>query len=59
MAEKGHVCFNTDIVKMKNDVENAEKIFKKAVECLEAEMPEVHKECGFCGWSDKCNPVIN
>ena len=55
VEENGHVCFNTDIIKIKADVKNAEKIFKKALKVLEAEMPEPSEECGFCKWVDTCN----
>ena len=48
--ENGHVCFNTDLIKIKVDIKNAEKIFKKAVETLEGDIPEPSKECGFCKW---------
>lgn len=51
--EKGDVLFHTDLVKMKTDVHNAEKIFKKAVDVLEGEMPKASEECGFCEWVEK------
>ena len=54
----GHVCFNTDIIKIKADVKNAEKIFKKALKVLEADMPKPSEECGFCKWVDTCNCEI-
>ena len=54
VEENGHVCFNTDIIKIKADVKNAENIFKKAVKCLEGEMPKASEECGFCKWVDQC-----
>ena len=37
--EKGHVCFNTDLVTIKVNIKNAENIFKKALQVLEAEIP--------------------
>jgi len=46
----GDAIFHKDLVKMKISVENAETIFKKAVEVLEGEMPASSKDCGFCGW---------
>ena len=58
VEENGHVCFNTDIVKIKVNIKNAERIFKDAVECLEAEIPEASEECGFCKWVDVCNCEI-
>lgn len=51
--ENGDVLFHTDLVKMKIDVHNAEKIFKKAVDVLEGEMPPCSEECGFCEWVEK------
>lgn len=44
----GEVVFNTELVKMKIDVKNAEKIFKKAVSVLEGKMPEQSEECEYC-----------
>jgi hypothetical protein len=58
VEENGHVCFNTDIVKVKVNIKNAENIFKKAVKCLEGEMPDASEECGFCSWVDKCSCKI-
>jgi hypothetical protein len=51
---KGDVVFNTDLVKMKIDINNAEKIFKDALEVLDGEMPEAAKECEYCKWVDLC-----
>ncbi|MBI5002440.1 hypothetical protein HZC31_03585 [Candidatus Woesearchaeota archaeon] len=48
--ENGDVLFHTDLVEMKIDVHNAEKIFKKALGVLEGEMPACSEECGFCKW---------
>mgnify|MGYP001585185652 FL=1 len=50
----GDVVFNTDLVKMKINIKNAEKIFKEALEVLEGEMPEPAEECSFCKWVDLC-----
>jgi len=52
--EKGNVIFNKDLIKMKTDVKNAEKIFNEALKVLEGEMPEPNKECGFCKWVEVC-----
>ena len=43
---KGEVLFDTELVKMKVDVKNAEKIFKKAIKLLNGECPE--KSCEWC-----------
>ncbi len=54
----GHVCFNTDLVKINVNIKNAEKILKKAVKVLEGKMPKASKECGFCKWVDDCKCEI-
>ncbi|MBT3281611.1 MAG: hypothetical protein HN374_01415 [Cryomorphaceae bacterium] len=58
VEENSHVCFNTDIVKIKVNIKNAENIFKKAVKVLGDEMPEASEECSFCKWVDTCNCEI-
>ena len=58
VEESGHVCFNTDLVKIKVNIKNAENIFKKAIKVLEGDMPEASEECGFCKWVDTCNCEI-
>lgn len=52
---KKSIIFNTDLVKMKIDVKNAQKIFKKALETLKGDMPESGEECDYCKWVDNCN----
>ena len=52
--ENGDVVFHTDLVKMKIDIKNAERIFKEAVETLEGEMPKPSEGCKFCGWVNNC-----
>jgi len=46
----GDVLFNTDLVKVKVNVSDAEKLFGKALKVLSEEVPEAGEECGFCGW---------
>ena len=46
----GDVLFNTDLVKMKINVKNAEKLFAEALKVLSEEIPESGEECGFCEW---------
>ena len=58
VEENGHVCFNTDIVKVKVNIKNAENIFKNAVKVLEGEIPAPSDECGFCTWIEKCSCEI-
>src|SRR3989339_1424535 len=53
--ENGDVDFHKDLVKIKVNIKNAENIFKKAIEVLEAEIPEPSEECGFCSWINKNN----
>jgi len=42
----GEVLFDTSLIKMKVDVDSAEKIWKRAVELLNGECPD--KMCGWC-----------
>ena len=51
--ENGDVDFHKDLIKIKVNVKNAEKIFKKAIEVLEGNMPEASEECWFCTWTQK------
>ena len=46
VLENGNVVFETNLVKMKIDVKNAEKIFKKAIDLLNEECPV--KTCEWC-----------
>ena len=46
--QNGDVVFDTELVKMKISIENAETILKKAIEILEGNMPEPSEECEFC-----------
>ena len=55
VESNGHVCFNTDLVKIKVNIKNAEKIFKKAIKVLESDMPEASESCGYCMWVSDCN----
>lgn len=50
VLETGEVIFNTELVKMKINVEDGEKAFHKAIKILTSGMPEPNKECKFCGW---------
>lgn len=54
VLETGEVIFNTHLVKMKVDVESAEKLWKKAIKLLEGSCPKAHKDeqgeiCEWCG----------
>lgn len=50
VEEDGDVAFHIDLVKVEISVENAEKIFKEAIEILKGEMPECGEDCEFCRW---------
>ena len=49
----GHVCFNTDLVKIKVNIKNAETIFKTAIRVLDEDCPKPNLECGFCKWVEE------
>jgi len=51
--ENGDVVFNTDLIKVKVSIENAENIFKNALGVLKGEMPEASEECEYCRWADE------
>jgi len=51
--ENGDVVFNTDLIKMKVSIENAENIFKNALEVLKDKIPEASEECEYCKWADE------
>ncbi len=53
----GDVDFHAEIVKMKISVDNAKKIFKKAIKTLEGELPEMNGTCGFCEWLENLKRV--
>ena len=46
--EKGHVEFNTNLKKIPANPENAEKIFKKALETLNELEPKAGEKCEYC-----------
>ncbi|MEW6036330.1 MAG: PD-(D/E)XK nuclease family protein [Candidatus Micrarchaeota archaeon] len=49
--EKGEVLFNRELVQMRIDVGNAERIFKESLAVLAGEMPEPDAECEYCRWA--------
>lgn len=49
----GDVVFHKELVKMKIDVGNAERLFKEALGILEGELPDRSIECEFCKWVGK------
>ena len=44
----GEVIFDTELVKMKVDVKNAEKVWRNALEMLNEKCPEKNDECLWC-----------
>ena len=46
VLEDGKIVFNTELVKMKIDVKNAEDIWKKAIKLLNGDCPK--KSCEWC-----------
>ena len=46
VMQTGEVIFNTDLKKIKVDIKNAEKIFKKALKVLNSKCPK--KSCDWC-----------
>jgi CRISPR/Cas system-associated exonuclease Cas4 (RecB family) len=53
VTEDGKVIFNTDLVKMKVDVKNAERIFDEALKVLNGDIPEPSSECEYCKFAEK------
>lgn len=48
--ENGDVDFHADLIKMKVSVENAERIFAKAITILEGPNPPCSEGCKYCKW---------
>jgi len=46
VLETGEVIFDTQLVKMKVNVKNAEKVFKDAIKLLESDCPKA--VCDWC-----------
>ncbi len=51
--EHGSVVFHTDLIRVEVSVSNAEKIFARALEVLQGEMPEPAEDCDYCRWAEK------
>jgi hypothetical protein len=49
----GEVIFDTELVRMKIDIDEAEKVFKKAIKIVKGKEPKAEKECEFCKWEAK------
>ena len=50
VTKTGEVVFDTQLVKMKVDVDNAEKVWKKALKLLSGKCPELKKQEEECVW---------
>jgi len=50
--ESGDVIFETELVKMKISIKNAERIFTEAIAVLESEMPSPSENCEYCKWKE-------
>ena len=46
--ENGDVDFHSELIKIKADINNAENIFKRAIEVLEGVQPNPNEECEYC-----------
>jgi hypothetical protein len=53
--DNGDVDFHAELVKIRVNIENAKRIFKKAVDVLEGELPAPSDECDYCKWVDNCS----
>ncbi len=51
VLENGDVEFHKDLKEIKVSIINAERIFKKAIEILEGDMPKPSENCEFCKWN--------
>jgi hypothetical protein len=52
-TKDGNVIFNKDLVKMKIDIGNAEKLWKKGLKVLSGRIPKASPECEWCKWRER------
>lgn len=52
VKKTGEVIFDTELVKMQIDVENATRIFKEAVKVLNGDLPEAKEDCEYCKYKE-------
>ena len=45
----------TELIKMKINVEHAENLFQKAVKVLNEDMPDSDEDCEYCEWKNDKN----
>lgn len=50
ITDDGKFIFKTEVVEVKLDADDGEKLFNNAVKILEGRMPAASKDCGFCKW---------
>ncbi len=50
ILETGEFIFQTELVKMKINVNHAKKLFYKAIKIVKGEMPDSKDSCSFCKW---------
>jgi hypothetical protein len=55
--ENGNVVFHTDLINIKVDIKNAEKIFEDALKVLKEDMPQASEECPYCKWAGEANSL--
>ncbi len=48
----GEVVFHTDLIKVRTNPENAERIMKKALSVLKGDIPKAPKDCEYCKWAN-------
>jgi len=54
---KGHIVFNTDLVRLETSIKNAEALIVRALNVLEGDIPDASDNCGFCNWLEQCKNV--
>lgn len=53
VLKAGEVVFDTQLVKMKTNTKDAERLFKKGLKVLKGRMPKASEECEYCGYCKK------
>ena len=55
--KKGDIVFNTDLIKIKIEIKNAENIFKEALHTLKGKIPNPDKDCQYCKWYEELEKI--
>lgn len=58
VTENGDVAFHAKLVKIDVSVENAEQIFRNALDVLGKDMPAAGEECKYCKWIESCSKCL-